>query len=165
LSETEGPIDRRVHERLAKEINGEVWALLDKPDRTEDEDERMVLAAHASTYHWLEAGTNVHRQRGEWMLAHVHTVLGRDGPARHHARLCLALTEGFPGEMMDFDIAYAYEAVARAAALAEDGDGARRYRHLAEVQGARIADEEDRTIFLADLQRGPWFGLAAADSG
>jgi hypothetical protein len=165
LSETEGSIDQRVHERLAKQINGEVWTLLDKPDRTEDEDERMVLAAHASTYHWLHAEANVHRQRGEWMLAHVHTVLGRDGPARHHARRCLALTEAFAGEMKDFDIAYAYEAVARAAALAEDGDGARRYLRLAEVQGARIADEEDRTIFLADLQRGPWFGLAAESSG
>lgn len=159
MSETEETIDRKVHERLAKQIYGEVWALLDKPDRTEEEDERMVLAAHASTYHWLHAGGNVHRQRGEWMLAHVHTVLGRDGPARHHARRCLALTEAFAGEMKDFDVAYAYEAVARAAALTEDGDRARHYRRLAEGQGARIADEEDRTIFLADFQRGPWFGL------
>ena len=93
------------------------------------------------------------------MLAHVQTVLSRESPARHHARRCLALTETFAAEMKDFDVTYAFEAVARAEALGEDGEPARRYLHLAEAQGARIADMEDRTIFLADLQRGPWFGL------
>ena len=161
MSEVEPAADRRLHESLAKQINGEVWSLLDKPDRTVEEDERLVLAAHASAYHWLHAGTAVHRQRGEWRLAHVHTVLGREAPARHHARRCLALTETFAAEMKDFDAAYAYEAVARAEALGEDTEPARRYLQLAETQGARIADEEDRTIFLADLQRGPWFGLGA----
>jgi len=161
MSEVQPTADRRLHESLAKQINGEVWSLLDKPDRTVEEDERLVLAAHASAYHWLYAGTPVHRQRGEWMLAHVHTVLSRESPARHHARRCLALTETFAAEMKDFDVAYAYEAVARAEALGEDSEPARRYLHLAEAQGARIADEEDRTIFLADLQRGPWFGVGA----
>jgi len=161
MSEVEPTEDRRLHESLAKQINGEVWSLLDKPDRTVEDDERLVLAAHASAYHWLHVGTAVHRQRGEWMLAHVHTVRSRESPARHHARRCLALTETFAAEMKDFDVAYAYEAVARAEALGEDSEPARRYLHLAEAQGARIADEEDRTIFLADLQRGPWFGVGA----
>jgi len=161
MSELDPLADRQLHEKLAKEINGEVWSLLDKPDRTVEEDERLILAAHASAYHWLHVGTAVHRQRGEWMLAHVHTVLSRESPARHHARRCLALTETFAAEMKDFDVAYAYEAVARAEALGEDTEPARRYLQLAETQGARIADEEDRTIFLADLQRGPWFGLGA----
>lgn len=159
MSEAEATADRQLHEALAKQVNGEVWALLDKPDRTVEEDERLVLAAHASAYHWLLVGSAVHHQRGEWMLAHVHTVLSVEAPARHHARRCLALTETFAAEMKDFDVAYAYEAVARAAALGEDSDSARRYLQLAEAQGARIADEEDRTIFLADLQRRPWFGL------
>jgi hypothetical protein len=159
MTESASPEDRRFHEDLAKKINGEVWSLLEKEDRTVEEDERMVLAAHASYYHWLHAGTSVHRQRGEWMLAHVHTVLGREGPARHHARRCLAFTDAFAGEMQDFDVAYAFEAVARAEALAGDVDTAGRYLRMAEAQGARIADEEDRTIFLADLQRGPWFSI------
>jgi len=161
MSEAEPAIDRQVHETLAKQINGEVWSLLEKPDRTAEEDERLVMAAHASAYHWLHVGSAVHRQRGEWMLAHVHTVLSREAQARHHARRCLALTETFAAEMKDFDLAYAYEAVARAEALGGEGDTARRYLQLAEAQGARIADKEDRTIFLADLQRGPWFGLGA----
>jgi hypothetical protein len=146
------------HERWAKQINGEAWKLLEQDVRDDDEDERLILAAHASYYHWLHAGTNLHRQRGEWMLAHIYTVLGRDEPAAHHARRCAVLTERFRSEMQDFDLAYAEEAVARAAALTGDVETARRHRQSAEVLGARIADEEDRTIFLGDLQRGPWFG-------
>jgi hypothetical protein len=34
MSEVEPTADRQLHETLAKQINGEVWALLDKPDRT-----------------------------------------------------------------------------------------------------------------------------------
>jgi hypothetical protein len=67
--------------------------------------------------------------------------------------------------MKDFDVAYAYEAVARAEALTEQVDTARRYLQLAEAQGARIADEEDRTIFFGDLRRGPWFGLGQGGPG
>jgi hypothetical protein len=86
MSEFASSEERQVDEDLAKKINGEVWSLLEKADRTAEDDERMVLAPHASTYHWLRAGTNAHRQRGEWMLAHVYTLLGREEPARHHAR-------------------------------------------------------------------------------
>ena len=65
MSEVEPTADRRLHESLAKQINGEVWSLLDKPDRSVEEDERLVLAAHASAHRWLHVGTAVHRQRGE----------------------------------------------------------------------------------------------------
>ena len=61
--------------------------------------------------------------------------------------------------MKDFDLAYAYEAVARAGELAGDIQTARGHQRLAEAQGACIADEEDRTIFIGDRQRGPWFGI------
>ena len=57
MSEVEPTADRRLHETLAKQINGEVWSLLDKPDRSVEEDERLVLAAHASAYHWLHAAS------------------------------------------------------------------------------------------------------------
>src|SRR3989304_3936089 len=77
MGQVEPMADRRLHETLAKQINGEVWSLLDQSDRTEEDDERMVLAAHASCYHWLHAGTSVHRQRGGGTLAPGHTGLGR----------------------------------------------------------------------------------------
>jgi len=159
-----GAIDsRETHEAHAKKTNGEVWSLLEKTERTSDEDERMVLAAHASCYHWLYAGTSVHRQRGEWILARVSTVLGRQVEALRHARRCLELSGLHAAEMKDFDLAYAQEAMARAVAMAGDAVEASRLREMAERLGEKIQDDEDRRIFQADLRSGPWSGLEPAD--
>ena len=59
----------------------------------------------------------------------------------------------------DFDLAYAHEALARAAAAAGRAEEAQ--RHRAAAAAVPIADDEDRKIFLADLEAEPWFGVAA----
>lgn len=101
------------HLQFAKRFNGRTWELLDKADRTPAENEEMVLVAYASLYHWTFVGSEVHRQRGVWMLAHVYSALGDAEQALKYAEQCLDLTEAHREKMEDFDIAYAYEAVAR----------------------------------------------------
>jgi hypothetical protein len=144
---------------FAKTLNGKVWELLEKPDRSKGEDEWMIHAAHASCFHWLNAGTGLHHQRGEWLIARVYTVLGLAEPALRHASRCLQLTEEFAAQMQDFDRAFAYETVARANALAGHRDEARKYIRLADEAGRSIADAEDKSIFLADFNGGNWHGL------
>jgi uncharacterized protein YndB with AHSA1/START domain len=147
----------RVHHRaFARSLNGLVWRLLAKPDRTADEDARMVDAAHASQFHWREAG-GPPATRGEWLVSHVYAVLGRPEPALVHARRCLTLVEE-PG-VADFDHAYAAEAMARALACAGDLTQAAAWHSRATAAGAAIADDEDRKIFAEDLATGPWPGL------
>ncbi|NIM95862.1 MAG: hypothetical protein GTO18_19350 [Anaerolineales bacterium] len=148
------------HLEFAKKTNGEVWALLEKTDRTADEDEAMEYAAYTSLYHWLRVGTEVNHQRGEWMLAHVYTILGRDELALKHAYRCLNLTEANKGQMEDFDIAYAYEGVARAEALVGNQSEAVKYRQMAIEAGEAVEDEESRNIFTADLEGGDWYGVS-----
>ncbi|MCX6086075.1 MAG: hypothetical protein NTX94_06540 [Caldiserica bacterium] len=147
------------HEEFARQLNGEVWELLDATDRSSVNDERMLYAAWASAYHWLIAGTAVHHQRAEWLLSRVYTVLGDAPAALAHARRCMELTEKSPGEMAPFDLAYACEAIARASALAGDGHEATRYLELARESGTRIINTEDRQIFEGDLKGGDWFGI------
>jgi len=53
----------------------------------------------------LEPG--VHAQRGQWLLAHVYTVLEQPDLAMQHASRCMEFTEVNPTEMKDFDLAYA----------------------------------------------------------
>jgi uncharacterized protein YndB with AHSA1/START domain len=147
----------RVHHRaFARSLNGLVWRLLAKPDRTADEDARMVDAAHASQFHWREAG-GPPATRGEWLVSHVYAVLGRPEPALVHGRRCLALVEE-PG-VADFDHAYAAEAMARALACAGDLTQAAAWHSRATAAGAAIAGDEDRKIFAEDLATGPWPGL------
>ena len=139
------------HRRLAVELFNFVWTLLEKPDRTQADDDTMVHAAHASRYHWGEAGTAVNLARGEWQVSRVYATLGRAEPALHHAHRCLELCQQHEAELDDFDLPYAYEALARAHAVAGDEDAAERYAGLAREAGERIAEADDREHFLADL--------------
>jgi hypothetical protein len=144
---------------FAKRFNGKTWELLDKKERTQEENELLVDYAHASLAHWRAAGTGVHLQRGVWMLARVNLVLGNTQLATQYAQRCLELTEQHKELLADFDFAFAYECVARAQALAGNRAEALKYRELAEKAGAAIQDEEDRQIFFDDFNGGDWHGL------
>jgi hypothetical protein len=159
MSEEKVYTEAEAHRHFAIRFNGMTWDLLDRADRTKEEDERMLYSAFASCRHWLEAGTGVHHQRGEWMIARVYSVLGLGEAAVRHANRCLDLTEEHAGEMEDFDKAFAYEAVARANAIAGNRGEALKYIELAEKAGEAIADEQDKEIFLGDFNGGDWAGL------
>ena len=147
------------HREFAKQANGRVWQLLGMADRAPSDDDEMVEAAYASLYHWRMLGKEVNRQRGEWLIAHMHTVLGEPGPALKHADACLTLASRFREAMQDFDIAYAYEGIARALALNRQVGQAKKYLGLAEDSGGKISDPEDKQIFVGDLESGDWYGL------
>jgi hypothetical protein len=146
-------------QQFAKALNGKVWELLDKPDRLPADDELMVYAAHGSCYHWLQSGNGLHHQRGEWLIAHVYTVLGLKDEALRHALRCLELTQEHAALMQDFDRAYGFEAVARAYALNGDRQQAMKYLLLADEAGQAIAEAEDKQIFDGDFNSGDWYGL------
>lgn len=147
------------HKEFARRANGQVWKLLEKADRTLAENEEMELAAFACLYHWMYAGKEVHHQRGEWLIARVYTVLGDTAHALKHANRCLLLTEQYPSHMQDFDMAYAYEGIARANALGGDRGIAARYLQMARAAGEAITNAEDKQIFMGDLQNGEWYGI------
>jgi len=144
---------------FAKNLNGKVWELFGKADRSKAEDELMIHAAHASCYHWLMAGTELHHQRAEWLISHVYAERGIVDSAYRHASRCLELTNAFPDLMMDFDKAYAMEGMARVHALAGHRDLALQFLETAEESGRAIGNAEDRNIFLGDLNGGNWHGL------
>ena len=147
------------HLEFARLANNRVWTLLDKGERSLREDEEMLYAAYASSYHWLYAGGPVHQQRGEYLIARVHMSLALPDQALHHARRCLDLTKQHPDAMKDFDVAFAYEIMARALAMAGDKLGAETYYQRARLAGNQIANLEDKEIFDNDLVTGDWFGL------
>ena len=138
------------HRRLAVDLFNRVWQLLERPQRTAAETDEMIHAAHASRYHWSQVGTAVNLARGEWQCSRVYAVLGRAEPALWHAQRCLELVEGAP-EAEDWDLPFAYEALARAHGQAGEPEDAARYRRLAQETGEAIADAEDRDLLLGAL--------------
>jgi hypothetical protein len=107
----------------------------------------------------MMTGTGLHHQRAEWLIAHVYTKLGLSESALRHATRCSELTEEFAELMKDFDLAYAYEGMARANALAGNREQAVKYLQLAEQSGQAIQNYEDKTIFLGDFNGGDWYGV------
>jgi tetratricopeptide (TPR) repeat protein len=159
MNETKTYTLEEAHQHFAKTLNGKIWELLQKPERSKSEDELMIFAAHASCYHWLNAGTGLHHQRAEWLISHVYIELGIAESALRHASRCLELTNEFADLMKDFDSAYAYEGIARANALVGNRDEALKYIQLAEESGQAISNDEDKSIFLGDFNGGNWHGL------
>jgi hypothetical protein len=138
------------HRQLGVDLFNHTWTLLEQAERMADEDDEMLNASHASRWHWSQSSAEAkHQARGEWQLSRVYAVLGRGEPAIYHAERCLAWCGR--GEVEDWDFAFAYEALARAYAVAGMSEEAERNRRLARERGDAIADPEDREHFDKDF--------------
>jgi hypothetical protein len=145
----ESTLGEEAHKKFAVDLFDLTWNLLDKKDRTREEDEKMVHAAHASRFHWGEIGTPLEYERGEWQISRVYSVVGRSEPAIYHAKRCLEICNA--QNFGDFDIAFAYEALARAYAVAGQKALCEENRELAKKATEQIKKEEDRDYFLSEL--------------
>jgi hypothetical protein len=137
--------------QLAVDLFNHSWTLLRLPERTPEQDDELIHAAHASRHHWGEVGTAANRARGEWQVSRVYATLGRAEPAVFHAERCLAYCEADPDALEDWDLPYAYEALARAHRVAGDEGEAGRLAGRARELAGRVADAEDREHLDADL--------------
>ena len=57
----------------------------------------------------------------------------------------------------DFDLAYYYEALARANAALGNKKECTKYLEKAQEAGSLITNEEDKKYFILDLDSAPWF--------
>jgi len=143
------PLDRARHRKIAADLFNYTWSLLDRKDRSEGENDEMLHAAHASRYHWGHAGTALNVSVGEWQVSRVYAMLGRAEPALYHARRCLEITRRH--RLGRFYLAYAYEGMARAAAVAKQLRARDRYLREARRVGVTVRDRDDRRMLFEDL--------------
>jgi hypothetical protein len=131
--------------QLGVDLFNEVWRLIE----TREDDDRMVHAAHASRYHWGEAPEckPENLARGEWQVSRVYTVVGLSEAALRHAQRCLDICDTHG--LGDWDLAYAYEAVARAYMTAGALPEAEAYKKLASE--VPVDEEGDREQLAKDL--------------
>jgi DNA-binding transcriptional MerR regulator len=146
---TDRSLDAADERRVAAGLFNHVWTLMETTDRTVEQTDEMIHAAHASRYHWGNVGDAANRARGEWQVSRVYAILGRGEPALWHARRCLEICQA--NGIGDWDIAFAYEALARASRVAGDLAGRDRYVEHAREAATQIKDEEDRQLVEADL--------------
>ncbi|WP_162606106.1 hypothetical protein, partial [Jiangella aurantiaca] len=149
-------IDPALHRRLGADLFNDTWRLMELEDRSPDDDVLMIHQAHASAYHWLQVGTPQNVARSHWLCSRVYCVVGRAEPALFHARLVLSTCQ--ENGIGDWDLAFAYEALARAYAVAGDHDEARRHAEQARLASGDITTDEDREWLLSDLETIPSAG-------
>ncbi len=143
------------HKRFAVDLFNHVWTLLEKEKRSREDEDRMVHAAHASRFHWEEIGTEVNLARGEWQVSRVYSVLQRPPQAIYHAKRCLEICR--ENNIGDWDLAFAYEALARAYSVAGDEAETEKYIELATKAGDQIREKEDRDLLFDDLATIPGY--------
>jgi hypothetical protein len=143
-------LDTVTERKLAAGLFNETWRLLELESRTDADVDAMIHAAHASRYHWGRVGTQVNAARGEWLCSRVYAVLGQPEPALWHAHRCLELLKDAEGAD-DWDMAAAYEALARACKLSGAQEAANGWLAQAREAAVSIADPEDRKRIESDL--------------
>ena len=144
------PFDLAVaHRWFSASCFNRVWTLLEKPDRTPEECERMISLAHASLAHWRDRTDCTARNLsiGYWQLSRVYAVLNQAENARHYGELCLTASAG----EAPFYLGYAHEALARAGKIASHQAAVQ--SHLTEARrcAALVTDAEERAALEADL--------------
>lgn len=138
------------HRFFAADCFNRAWDLLDKPERTPREALLLVALNQASLFHWLQRPDVTERNLsvGCWQASRIHAALGHWAEAGRYAALCRELSI----DLEPFYLAYAHEALARAAQGGGDAAAAEEHLGRAEVLAAAVAEPEEREMLLADLQ-------------
>jgi len=144
-------MDAAGQRELAVSTFNRVWELLELPERTPEETDEMIHAAHVSCYVWSQIGTAANVARGEWQCARVYATLGRAQSALWHAGRCLELNEAGGEGFEDWDLPSAQQGMAHAQLAAGERQEAKRWAALAREGLARVEDPEDRELIEGQI--------------
>ena len=126
------------------------WELIEKTDRTAEEDERMIRLSQASLWHWTQRPdcTNKNLSIGYWQASRIYALLDQADNALRYAQICLEVSR----EEEPFCLGYAYEALARAESIAGRREKTEEYLAEARRLAVAISNSEDKQLLLNDLQ-------------
>jgi len=137
------------HTYFAAHCFNQAWDLIEKKDRSPEQDLLMVALNQASIYHWSQRPDCTDQQRsvGYWQAARIQASLGNAAEARRYAEICLSYSH----RLEPFYLGYAYEALARAAKLAGNEPEFREYLAAAAEKAKEISAKEERDLLESDL--------------
>jgi superoxide dismutase len=139
------------HKYFSISCFNQAWDLMDKFERTSEEDQEMLRLSLASHYHWTKrqdcAPANL--SVGYWQTSRIYAMLGEPGNARKYGQLCLEIAQN--AGLEPFYLGYAYEALARAES--EDHHSKQMQTYLREARKAaeKITDPAAKKQLLDDL--------------
>ena len=137
------------HRHFAARCFNEAWTLIERSDRSAEDDRLMVALNQASIYHWRQRPdcSAANLSVGYWQASRIQALLGQADEARRHAEVCLHHSLG----LAPFYLGYAHEALARAEGLAGRLVAAAQHRQQATDLAARCEADDERQALLDDL--------------
>lgn len=140
---------QEAHRYFSADCFNRVWGLLDKKERTPEENEEMLRLGYASYWHWTQRPdcSSENLSISYWQLARIYAVIGRAENARRYGQMCLEISQDLP----PFFLGYAYEALARAEATDGKRKKADEYLAAAKKASEKVSDEDAKQQLLADL--------------
>ena len=139
------------HRYFSAHCFNRAWDLIEKTERTAEDDRLMLSLSQASLYHWQQRD-DCNSQRlsvAYWQLSRIQALLGDAAQATRMAQVCMSYSEG----LRPFHLGFAHEAMARALVLSGKRDQAE--PHLAEARrlAALVEGEQDRKFLESDLKQ------------
>ena len=135
------------HRWFAVEFNNLAWDLVENADRSPEQTEEMLHAAHAAWLHWSQTGSALNRQRAECLLSTAYVSAGLPDPAVRYARSCVRLSEQPDSEQTPFDQASAHGCLARALSLAGETEEAAEQHRRASLAAEGLTDAGEREVY------------------
>ncbi|MDZ5473566.1 tetratricopeptide repeat protein [Bacillus sp. 31A1R] len=139
------------HRGLAASTFNKVWDLLDIPNRSEEQNEKMVHLCHSSFWHWTQSHdcTEQNLSIGYWQLSRVYASIGEGTNALKYAERCVSISE--KAELKPFYIGYAYEALARAFHVQGNLSKAELAKQTAYEYAKKVVVEDSKKMLIKDL--------------
>jgi tetratricopeptide (TPR) repeat protein len=138
------------HKYFSANCFNKAWGLIDKADRTPEEDQQMVRLNQASTWHWTqrEDCTDKNMSIGYWQASRIYALLGQSENARDYGQLSLDYSK----DQAPFYGGYAHEALARAEWAAGNREKAEEHLRQAHLMAGEIKEPDDKRVLEADLE-------------
>ena len=140
------------HKYFSAHCFNRAWELIDKSERTPEEDEQMIRLSLASQYHWSqrEDSSSTNASIGFWQTSRIFALIGQVDNARRYGQLCLDASQEEGVE--PFYLGFAYEALARAEALAGNEQEMKAFLDNAKSAAEKIDKEDEKKMLLDDLE-------------
>lgn len=142
--------EREFHRKSGVRSFNEAWNYLEKKRRNASDERRLMTLVHASRFHWGLVGTPWNEAVSDWLISRAYAALGQPELSLQFAKSVLELCE--KNNLSDLK-STAYEAMARAYAVAKDRPRARRFlaRALDQLERSSV-DETDRRVLLGQIR-------------
>ena len=138
------------HKYFSTECFNNAWELIEKPNRSSEDDLEMVQVAVTSLWHWRQRKdvTPTKLSIGYWQVSYGYSLAGQPLLAMKYALMCKDLSE----KLEPFYLGEAYQALAGAEKAAGNGEMMEEYITKARQILDKLTDPEEKEALERDIK-------------